>query len=41
MLSDKELQLCKAVPMLPAHYLAAKEAVVREAYRNGNHALQS
>ena len=23
--------------MLPAHYLAAKEAVVREAYRNGNH----
>lgn len=37
MLSEKELQLCKAVPMLPAHYLAAKDAIIRESYRNGKH----
>ena len=29
LLSEKELQLCGAVPMLPMHYLTAKDAVVR------------
>lgn len=36
LLSDLELQLCAQVPMLPLHYLAAKDALVREAYRNGS-----
>jgi len=35
MLSDKEAELCAAMPLLPKHYLAAKEACVREAFRNG------
>jgi transcriptional adapter 2-alpha len=35
LLSDRELELCTKVPLLPMHYLAAKDAVVREAYRNG------
>ena len=26
----------RKVPMLPMHYLAAKDAIVREAYRNGS-----
>ena len=29
LLSDKELLLCSEVPMLPMHYLTAKDAVVR------------
>lgn len=40
LLSPKELELCQTVPMLPAHYLAAKEAMVREAYRNGQLTLE-
>lgn len=35
LLTDKELLLCQKVPMLPSHYLAAKECIVREAFRNG------
>jgi len=35
LLSDLELHLCASVPMMPLHYLAAKDALVREAYRNG------
>jgi len=35
LLAEKELELCAKIPMLPMHYLAAKDAVVREAYRNG------
>ncbi len=35
MLSEKEAHLCSIMPLLPMHYLAAKEACVREAYRNG------
>jgi len=35
LLADKEIDLCARVPMLPMHYLAAKDAIVREAYRNG------
>lgn len=35
LLSEKELELCAKIPMLPMHYLAAKDAIVREAYRNG------
>ena len=34
-LSPTELKLCCALPMLPIHYLAAKDAIVREAFRNG------
>jgi transcriptional adapter 2-alpha len=34
-LSDLELHLCASVPMMPLHYLAAKDAIIREAYRNG------
>jgi transcriptional adapter 2-alpha len=29
MLTDKELALCQSIPMLPSHYLAVKEAIVR------------
>ena len=36
LLSDKEIDLCTQIPLLPMHYLAAKDAIVREAYRNGN-----
>ena len=36
LLSDLELHFCAQVPMLPLHYLAAKDAIVREAYRNGS-----
>jgi hypothetical protein len=32
LLSDLELQLCCSVPMLPTHYLAAKDAIVRLVY---------
>lgn len=39
-LSDKELDLCEKVPFLPMHYLAAKDAIVRELYRNGDLTLQ-
>lgn len=35
LLTDKEMELCTKVPLLPMHYLAAKDAIVREAYRNG------
>ena len=35
LLSEKELELCCEIPMLPLHYLAAKDAIVREAFRNG------
>lgn len=35
-LSDAELELCKTVPLLPLHYLAAKDAIIRELYRNGD-----
>jgi len=35
LLSEKEASLCSQLPMLPMHYLAVKEACVREAYRNG------
>ena len=36
LLSEQEMELCAKVPMLPMHYLATKDAVVREAYRNGS-----
>ena len=36
LLSEREMELCAKVPMLPMHYLAAKDAIVREAYRNGS-----
>ena len=29
LLSDKELSLCSSIPLLPMHYLAVKEAIVR------------
>ncbi len=35
LLSEKEVTLCSQLPMLPLHYLAVKDACVREAYRNG------
>lgn len=35
LLADKEIDLCSQIPLLPMHYLAAKDAIVREAYRNG------
>jgi hypothetical protein len=35
LLSDIELQLCTDLPMLPMHYLAVKDAITREAFRNG------
>jgi hypothetical protein len=35
LLGVKERELCESVPLLPTHFLAAKEAIVREAYRNG------
>jgi len=35
LLSENEVALCSQLPMLPLHYLAVKEACVREAYRNG------
>ncbi len=28
-LSDLEMELCQKVPMLPSHYLAAKDAIIR------------
>jgi transcriptional adapter 2-alpha len=40
LLAPKEAELCVAVPMLPMHFLAAKEALVREAYRNGSLTLE-
>eukprot|EP01041_Mallomonas_annulata_P012575 gene12575-26481_t len=36
LLNGRELELCNDCEILPLHYLAAKEAVVREAYRNGS-----
>lgn len=36
LLSHNELALCAELPMLPMHYLAVKEAIVREACRNGH-----
>ena len=33
LLSDKEARLCAMVPLLPMHYLAAKEAIVRLGHR--------
>jgi len=35
LLSEMEINLCAAVPMMPLHYMAAKDALVREAYRSG------
>ena len=35
LLSPLEIGLCTRLPMLPLHFLAAKDAIVREAYRNG------
>lgn len=40
LLSPKELELCTAVPMLPMHFLAVKDALVREAHRNGSLTLE-
>lgn len=34
-LSPMEMGFCSRLPMLPLHFLAAKDAIVREAYRNG------
>lgn len=34
-LVDLELELCAKVPLLPTHYLAIKEAIVREAFKTG------
>ena len=39
-LSKAELDLCVQVPMLPTHFLAAKDGLVREAYRNGQLTLE-
>jgi len=36
LLSPKEVELCTSTFLLPMHYLAIKEALVREAYRNGS-----
>jgi len=36
LLAELELHFCVKVGMLPLHYLAAKDAIVREAYRNGS-----
>ena len=36
LLSPKELELCAQASLLPLHFLAVKEALVREAYRNGS-----
>jgi transcriptional adapter 2-alpha len=35
LLSTRELELCQALPMLPLHFLAVKDTLVREAFRNG------
>jgi len=35
LLSTQELALCQALPMLPLHFLAVKDTLVREAFRNG------
>lgn len=35
LLSTNELELCELLPMLPYHYLAIKEALIREASRSG------
>eukprot|EP01038_Epipyxis_sp_PR26KG_P004952 gene4952-6925_t len=35
LLSELELSLCSKVGMLPLHYLAAKDAIAREAYCSG------
>jgi transcriptional adapter 2-alpha len=40
LLSDKEIELCSSMMLLPMHYLAVKEACVREAYRNGRLTLE-
>jgi hypothetical protein len=34
-LSEDEIALIEKVDILPLHYIALKEAIVREAYRNG------
>ena len=35
LLSDAEINLCAQIGMLPLHYLAVLEALVRESFRNG------
>ena len=35
LLTDCELKLCHQASILPMHFIAAKEAIIREAYRNG------
>ena len=35
LLSKEELELCVELPLLPAHYMAAKDAIIREAFRSG------
>jgi transcriptional adapter 2-alpha len=35
LLGAKEIELCTRLPMLPMHYLALKDVLVREAFRNG------
>lgn len=39
LLTSNELELCNLLPMLPLHYLAIKEALIREASRNGTLSL--
>lgn len=34
-LTDKEMELCVGIPLLPAHYLAIREALLREAQATG------
>lgn len=35
LLAGIELELCARLPLFPYHYLALKDVLVREAYRNG------
>jgi hypothetical protein len=35
LLSDVELELCARLTIFPYHYLAIKDVLVREAFRNG------
>ena len=36
LLSREELELCAELPLLPAHYIAAKDTIIREAFRSGS-----
>ena len=40
LLVQKELELCTKVPLLPMHYIATKDAIVRELYQAGELTLQ-